>query len=93
MPDQTSNVPFGNGTSWQIAAVVPGNHVTNYTSMVNLDALRQGQPVFVPKDRIPNVTAQPNYSEVSKYGRHFLGSWYGTWLLSTPRQGLAIFLK
>ena len=93
LPDQTSNVPFGNGTSWQIAAVVPGNHVTNYTGMVYLDALRQGQSVFVPKDRIPNVTAQPNYSEVSKYGRHFLGSWYGTWLLSTPRQGLAIFLK
>ena len=93
LPDQTSNVPFGNGTSWLIAAVVPGNHVTNYTGLVYLDALRQGQSVFVPKDRIPNVTAQPNYSEVSKYGRHFLGSWYGTWLLSTPRQGLAIFLK
>ena len=93
LPDQTSHVPFGNGTSWQIAAIVPGNHVTNYTGLVYLDALRQGQSVFVPKDKIPNVTAQPNYSEVSKYGRHFLGSWYGTWLLSTPRQGLAIFLK
>ena len=71
-----------------IAALVPGNYADLYMAQE-----AAGKSVFVPKDKIPKITTLPNYDAVAAYGNHFLGSWYGTWLLSTPRQGLAIFLK
>ena len=71
-----------------IAALVPGNYADLYMAQE-----AAGKSVFVPKDKIPKITTLPNYDAVAAYGKHFLGSWYGTWLLSASRQGLMIFLK
>ena len=77
-----------NETKNSIAVLVPGNCAESYMTQEV-----KGKPVFVPKDEIPNITTLPNYDTVAAYGNHFLGSWYGTWLLSTPNKGLMIFVE